>query len=89
MGELVYQALMQSVAAFFFAVMILPAVVIFLGYLIYIVVMCIRELKKKYKGAKKHSACGSFPCAVLILRCRAAAVRNVCFCPDTSAAPPF
>ena len=28
MGELVYQALMQSVAAFFFAVMILPAVVI-------------------------------------------------------------
>ena len=36
MGELVYQALMQSVAA-----------VIFLGYLIYIVVMCIRELKKK------------------------------------------
>ncbi|MFR0797563.1 MAG: hypothetical protein ACLSHJ_01760 [Oscillospiraceae bacterium] len=30
-----------------FAVMILPAVVIFLGYLIYIVVMCIRELKKK------------------------------------------
>ena len=48
MGELVYQALMQSVAAFFFfAVMILPAVVIFLGYLIYIVVMCIRELKKK------------------------------------------
>ena len=47
MGELVYQALMQSVAAFFFVVMILPAVVIFLGYLIYIVVMCIRELKKK------------------------------------------
>ena len=46
-GELVYQALMQSVAAFFFAVMMLPAVVIFLGYLIYIVVMCIRELKKK------------------------------------------
>ena len=47
MGELVYEALMQSVAAFFFDVMILPAVVIFLGYLIYIVVMCIRELKKK------------------------------------------
>lgn len=47
MGELVYQALMQSVAAFFFTVMVLPAVVIFLGYLIYIVVMCIREMKKK------------------------------------------
>ena len=47
MGELVYQALMQSVAAFFFAVMILPAVVIFRGYIIYIVVICIRELKKK------------------------------------------
>ena len=39
--------LFSTVAAFFFAVMILPAVVIFLGYLIYIVVMCIRELKKK------------------------------------------
>ena len=47
MGELVYQALMQSITAFFFAVMVLPAVVILLGYLIYIVVMCIRELKKK------------------------------------------
>lgn len=47
MGEFVYQVLMQSVAAFFFVVMVLPAVVIFLGYLIYIVVMCIRELKKK------------------------------------------
>ena len=47
MGELVYRALMQSVAAFFFAVMVLPAVVILLGYLIYIVVMCIREMKKK------------------------------------------
>lgn len=47
MGEFVYQVLMQFVAAFFFVVMVLPAVVIFLGYLIYIVVMCIRELKKK------------------------------------------
>ena len=47
MGEIIYEALAQYVAAFFFAVMILPAVVIFLGYLIYIVVMCIRELKKK------------------------------------------
>ena len=47
MGEIIYQALMQSVANFFFVVMVLPAVVIFLGYLIYIVVMCIREMKKK------------------------------------------
>ena len=47
MGELVYQALMQSVASFFFVVMVLPAVIIFLGYLIYIVVMCIKEMKKK------------------------------------------
>ena len=47
MGELVYQALMQSVAAFFFAVMILPAVVSLGGYLFYIVVMGIRELKNK------------------------------------------
>ena len=47
MGELIYQALMQSVANFFFVVMVLPAVIIFLGYLIYIVVMCIKEMKKK------------------------------------------
>ena len=47
MGELIYQALMQSVANFFFVVMVLPAVVIFLGYLIYIIVMCIKEMKKK------------------------------------------
>ena len=47
MGEFVYQALMQYVTIFFFVVMVLPAVVIFLGYLIYIVVMCIREMKKK------------------------------------------
>ena len=66
MGELVYQALMQSVAAFFFAVMILPAVVIFLGYLIYIVVMCIRELKKKsvpsvWKKHRRRTSCiGAF-----------------------------
>jgi len=47
MGEIIYQALMQSVANFFFVVMVLPAVVIFLGYLIYIIVMCIKEMKKK------------------------------------------
>ncbi len=42
MGELIYQALMQSVANFFFVVMVLPAVIIFLGYLVYILVMCIK-----------------------------------------------
>lgn len=47
MGELVYQALMQYVTIFFFVVMVLPAVIIFCGYLIYIVVMCIKEMKKK------------------------------------------
>ena len=47
MGELVYQALMQYLTIFFFVVMVLPAVIIFCGYLIYIVVMCIREMKKK------------------------------------------
>ena len=47
MGEFVYEVLMQFVAVFFFVVMVLPAVIIFCGYLIYIVVMCIREMKKK------------------------------------------
>ena len=39
MIEIIPIAVAQSVTAFFFAVMVLPAVVIFLGYLIYIVVM--------------------------------------------------
>ena len=47
MGEIIYEALAQYITIFFFVVMVLPAVVIFLGYLIYIVVMCIREMKKK------------------------------------------
>ena len=47
MGELIYQALMQSVANFFFVVMVLPAVVIFFCSLIYIIVMCIQEMKKE------------------------------------------
>ena len=47
MGEIIYRGFMQLTTNFFFAFMILPAVIIFLGYLIYIVVMCIRELKKK------------------------------------------
>lgn len=47
MGEIIYEALAQYITIFFFVVMVLPAVIIFCGYLIYIVVMCIRELKKK------------------------------------------
>ena len=47
MGEFIYEAVAQYVTIFFLVVMVLPAVIIFCGYLIYIVVMCIRELKKK------------------------------------------
>ena len=47
MGEFIYEAVAQYVTFIFFVVMVLPAVIIFCGYLIYIVVMCIRELKKK------------------------------------------
>lgn len=47
MIEIIPIAVAQYVTIFFFAVMVLPAVVIFLGYLIYIVVMCIREIKKE------------------------------------------
>ena len=47
MGEIIYEALAQYITIFIFVVMVLPAVIIFCGYLIYIVVMCIRELKKK------------------------------------------
>ena len=44
MGEVIYEALAQYITIFFFVVMVLPAVIIFCGY---IVVLCIRELKKK------------------------------------------
>ena len=47
MGEFIYEAVAQYVTIFFLVVMVLPAVIIFCGYLIYIVVMCIREMKKK------------------------------------------
>ena len=47
MGELIYEAFAQYVTSFFFVVMVLPAVVIFLGYLAYIIVMCVKEMKKK------------------------------------------
>ena len=40
MGEIIYEALAQYITIFFFVVMVLPAVIIFCGYLIYIVVMC-------------------------------------------------
>lgn len=66
MGEIIYEALAQYITIFFFVVMVLPAVVIFLGYLIYIVVMCIRELKKKsfpsvWKKHRRRTSCiGAF-----------------------------
>ena len=47
MREFIYEVFVQYLTIFFFVVMVLPAVIIFCGYLIYIVVMCIRELKKK------------------------------------------
>ena len=36
MGEIIYEALAQYITIFFFVVMVLPAVIIFCGYLIYI-----------------------------------------------------
>ena len=47
MIEIIPIAVAQCVTIFLLVVMVLPAVIIFCGYLIYIVVMCIRELKKK------------------------------------------
>ena len=47
MIEIIPIAVAQYVTIIFFVVMVLPTLIIFCGYLIYIVVMCIRELKKK------------------------------------------
>lgn len=47
MGELVWRALSALAGNFIAAVVLLPVGLIFLAYLVYIVVMTIRELRKK------------------------------------------
>lgn len=47
MGDIVYKALTQLFSNFILAVVFLPISIIFLGYLIYIIVMTIKEIKKK------------------------------------------
>lgn len=47
MGELAWRALSALAGNFIAAVVLLPAGVIFLGYLVYIVAMTIREVRKK------------------------------------------
>ena len=47
MGEIIYEALAQYITIFFFRRYGPSRCHYFCGYLIYIVVMCIRELKKK------------------------------------------
>ena len=47
MGELASRALSALAGNFIAAVVLLPAGVIFLGYLVYIVVMTIRDVRKK------------------------------------------
>lgn len=47
MGELAWRALSALAGNFVAVVVLLPAGVIFLAYLVYIIVMTIRELRKK------------------------------------------
>ena len=47
MLELIEMAIYRYVGGFFAFFLRLPAALIFLGYLIYIVVMTVRELRKK------------------------------------------
>lgn len=47
MGAIVEAAVCRSIGGFFALFVLLPAGVILLGYLIYIVVMTVRELRKK------------------------------------------
>lgn len=67
MGEIIYEALAQYITIFFFVVMVLPAVIIFCGYLIYIVVMCIRELKKNSFHLYGKSTDAGPPASVLFM----------------------
>ena len=47
MGEIVCRAVCGMIGQFFLLFLILPAGLIFLGYLLYIVVMTIGEFRKK------------------------------------------
>lgn len=47
MGALVETAVCRGVGGFFLLFVIGPAALIFLGYLVYILVMTVRELRKK------------------------------------------
>lgn len=47
MGELAWRALSALAGNFIAAVVLLPVGLIFLAYLVYIVIMTIRELRKK------------------------------------------
>lgn len=47
MGEIVYRAICGGIGQFFLLFLILPAGTIFLAYLIYILVMTVKEFRKK------------------------------------------
>ena len=47
MGDIVYKALVEMFGNFIIAVVILPVAIIFIAYLIYIIVMSIKEFKRK------------------------------------------
>lgn len=47
MGDIIYQALTDIFCNFIVATVIFPAAIIFVAYLIYIIVMTIKELRKK------------------------------------------
>ena len=47
MGAIIEKAIYQGVGSFFLLFVLLPVALIFFGYLIYIVIMTIKELRKK------------------------------------------
>lgn len=47
MGAIIEKAIYQGVGSFFLLFVLLPVAHIFFGYLIYIVIMTIKELRKK------------------------------------------
>lgn len=47
MGDVVYNAFVELFGSFIMAVVILPVAIIFLAYLVYSIVMTIREFRRK------------------------------------------
>ena len=69
-GDIIYKALTDIFGNFIVATVIFPAAIIFVAYLIYIIVMTIKELRKKsfkdMKGTGAFFSCSHAVCMIAL-----------------------